>query len=329
MPQKLRCLISTWKNFLLTVQMLFFAITPVQAMDVTLQWNVSAGASGYKIYYTTGCPGPPYDGAQALEGNSPIDVGNVTEFTLHNIPGDDCRFALTAYNSYGESGYSNEISTDPVPPFISQHPFIDYNTNSIYVVYSESNMQNATIEGNYRFNPSLNFATSRDDITFITANICRLAMASIPEHTILTMTVTNVTDKACYAVTPSSIKLNDNDNDGMADDWERYQGIYDPNDDPDNDGLTNYLEFHYSTDPFNSDTDGDGTPDKWDVGLPCDSDLDIDGDVDGSDLAEIMAGSYPCGLTYFSAEFGVRNLDQSGVIGSRFKVQLESSNPEA
>ncbi|MBW1901479.1 MAG: fibronectin type III domain-containing protein [Deltaproteobacteria bacterium] len=278
-------------------------------MDITLQWNASVGSSGYRVYYTTGCPGPPYDGTEAVEGSSPIDVGNVTQFTLHDIPDGDCRFALTAYNAYGESGYSAEITTAPAPPFIYQYPFIYYSANAIYVTYNEPNLQNATIEGNYRFNPSLNFATSGDDITAISANTCRLAMASIPNYMILTMTVTDITDAACYAVTPSSIKINDNDDDGMADDWERYQGVDNPNNDPDDDGLTNLLEFQYSTDPFNPDTDGDGTPDKWDDGVPCHGDLNTDGDVDGSDLAEVVANSDPCGLSYFAAEFGITNLD--------------------
>jgi len=276
-------------------------------MDVTLQWNASAGSSGYKLYYTTGCPGPPYDGTEALEGSSPIDVGNVTQFTLHDIPDGDCRFALTAYNAYGESGYSVEISTEPAPPFIYHYPLINYDANIIYVIYSEPNLQNATIEGNYRFNPSLNFATSSNDITAVHPHIYRLAMASIPHYTILTLTVTNITDAACYSVTPPSIEINDTDDDGMADDWESYQGVDNPDNDPDNDGLTNFLEFQYSTDPFNPDTDGDGTPDKWDDGMPCQGDLDSDGDVDGSDLAELVANSDPCGLSHFAPKFGIAN----------------------
>lgn len=310
MHQTLRCLINTWKSILLSIPLLLSFLTPGHAMDITLQWQASAGASGYKLYYTTGCPGPPYDGTEAAEGNSPIAVGNLTEFTLHDIPDGDCRFALTAYNANGESRYSAEITTDPAPPFIYQDPVIDYSTNNIYLRYNESNLQNATIEGNYRFNPSLNFATSLNDITpFLSANIYRLAMASIPKYTILTLTVTGITDAACYSVTPSSIKINDTDNDGMADDWEQYQGVFHPFRDPDDDGLPNFLEFRYSTDPFNPDTDDDGTPDNWEDIVPCRGDLDSDRDVDGSDLAELVNNSYPCGLSNFAAKFGIMNLD--------------------
>jgi len=309
MRQNLRFLINTWKNALLFMPLLFCLVTPGHAMDVTLQWNASTGASGYKLYYTTGCPGPPYDGTEALEGSSPIDVRNVMQFTLHDIPDGDCRFALTAYNAYGESGYSAEISTAPEPPFIYPYPFIYYTANAIYVTYNEPNLQNATIEGNYRFNPSLNFATSGNDITKLNAQTYRLAMASIPKYTILALTVTGITDAACYSVTPSSIKINDTDNDGMADDWESYQGVDNPLNDPDNDGLINFLEFRYSTDPFNPDTDDDGTPDNWEDSVPCHGDLDSDRDVDGSDLAELVDNSYPCGLSDFAAKFGIMNLD--------------------
>ena len=55
--------------------------------------------------------GPPYNGTGATEGDSPIDVGNVTEFSLHGLPDDaSVRFVATAYNDQGlESGYSNEV----------------------------------------------------------------------------------------------------------------------------------------------------------------------------------------------------------------------------
>lgn len=75
---------------------------------VNLAWDSSAGATGYKVYY--GTASGVYTGIGATEGNSPIDVGNVTTFTLHNlISNQNWYFAVTAYNAQGESGFSNEL----------------------------------------------------------------------------------------------------------------------------------------------------------------------------------------------------------------------------
>ena len=87
--------------------------TPAYALDITLQWNANAETdlAGYKIYYKTRTPGPSYNGTGAAEGSSPIDVGNVTQFTLHGLNEDVVYFfAVTAYNTARlESGFSNEV----------------------------------------------------------------------------------------------------------------------------------------------------------------------------------------------------------------------------
>ena len=94
---------------------LFSFTTLSYAMDVTLAWdaNTEPNLAGYKIYYDSDCSGEPYDGIGAVEGASPIDVENITEFTLHGLPNGQVHyFAVTAYNDEGlESGYSNEVST--------------------------------------------------------------------------------------------------------------------------------------------------------------------------------------------------------------------------
>ncbi|MBA3064010.1 hypothetical protein FP803_01075, partial [Candidatus Woesearchaeota archaeon] len=62
---------------------------------------------------------------------------------------------------------------------------------------------------------------------------------------------------------------NDNDNDGMPNDWEEKYGLdpgyNDADDDEDNDGLTNLDEHKEGTDPTNPDTDGDGVSDGDEV----------------------------------------------------------------
>lgn len=87
------------------------------AADVTLGWdaNTEPDLDGYMVYYKTGSSGPPYTGTGATEGNSPIDVRNVMEFTLHGLSDSEVSFfVVTAYDDKGrESVYSNEVP--PVP----------------------------------------------------------------------------------------------------------------------------------------------------------------------------------------------------------------------
>ena len=95
------------------IALLFCFVTPCHAMDITLAWdaNTEPNLAGYMIYYDTDGSGEPYDGTGAMEGDAPIDVGNVTEFTLHDLSDGEVHFfAVTAYNDEGlESGYSNEV----------------------------------------------------------------------------------------------------------------------------------------------------------------------------------------------------------------------------
>ena len=286
-----------------SLAMLFFSFfKPAYAIDVTLAWNASSGATGYKIYYKTGCPGPPYNGtgatidASPIVRNSPIDVGSATQITI-TLPGNEYRLALTAYNDYGESGYSAEVSTDPDPPHILNAPTIDYYGNTIDITYSEPGLQGTSVEWNYSFSPSLNFASSGSDITNTGGNTYQLSFASIARYTLYTLRVNNITDTACNTVTPSSIQINDDDNDDMADDWEGLHGVSDPNGDPDNDGLTNYQEFWNGTDPNSADTDADGMPDRWEVenGLnPTLDDSAGDNDQDGwTNYEEFINGTDP------------------------------------
>ena len=101
---------------LLAILFVFMAV-PAFAGDVTLMWdaNTETGLAGYKIYYRTDQGGEPYDGTGIPEGDSPIDVGNVTEFRLTGLLKNKIYyFVATAYNTSGfESGYSNEVNTTP------------------------------------------------------------------------------------------------------------------------------------------------------------------------------------------------------------------------
>jgi hypothetical protein len=95
----------------------------------------------------------------------------------------------------------------------------------------------------------------------------------------------------------SNVETNDQDADGMADNWETLKGVYNPDDDPDGDELTNREEFENRTEPSDSDTDNDDMPDGWEVyyGLdPLGNDAAVDSDGDGlSNVEEYNAGRHP------------------------------------
>jgi len=105
-----------------------------RAAQFQLTWDANAESdlAGYKVYYDTDS-GPPYEGTQANEGASPIDVplsalGDPTHpsFVITGMP--SCTkfyFAVTAYNTANlESGYSNEVSLTAIaaPAVVSATP---------------------------------------------------------------------------------------------------------------------------------------------------------------------------------------------------------------
>jgi hypothetical protein len=94
----------------------FLTIAPLlveaaHAADVTLEWDPSEGqdVDGYFLCYGT------------QSGDYPIsmDVGDVTTGTVSGLePGATYYFAVYAYNYYGESDYSNEVSYTPPSPTV-------------------------------------------------------------------------------------------------------------------------------------------------------------------------------------------------------------------
>ncbi|MCX6028345.1 MAG: right-handed parallel beta-helix repeat-containing protein [Chloroflexi bacterium] len=81
--------------------------------SASLSWDAIPSTTtgyGYKVYYDTDASGPPYHGAGATQGNSPIDVGNATHFTLSGFGSGGIVVTITAYDTQGrESWYSNEV----------------------------------------------------------------------------------------------------------------------------------------------------------------------------------------------------------------------------
>ena len=132
---------------------LFAFAGPVAAQDVTLAWNPSESpnVAGYKIYYKAGDTQLPYDGIEALQGPSPIDVGNVTSVTLTEFPeGQVYYFWATAYDSEGnESGYSNMVASEWIPAPISPEQDDSTTTPATLVWTAAPNGRNMTYTISY------------------------------------------------------------------------------------------------------------------------------------------------------------------------------------
>ena len=135
-----------------------------------------------------------------------------------------------------------------------------------------------------------------------------------PKYTIPgleTQTVYYFVTTACVA-TPSGYlyesdysnecTLNDDNSNGMADNWEALYGVDDPTVDPDGDGLTNLVEYFDETDPnvhnaSLADSDLDGMPDIWELANGLDTnnnDAAANPDGDGlTNLQEYLNGTDP------------------------------------
>jgi len=82
-------------------ELITLVITAPASGTATLTWNPATSATGYKVYSGTG----------SNAYGAPVDVGNVATFQISNLQsGNTYYFAVTAYNSTGESGYSNQVS---------------------------------------------------------------------------------------------------------------------------------------------------------------------------------------------------------------------------
>ncbi len=94
------------------------ALTTLDAFSVKLAWNANPDpdVAGYKVYYDTDA-NLPYEGRGAKEGDSPIDVKNVTTFTVSGLkPDATYTFVVTAYYPDGkESGFSTEVRSNSLP----------------------------------------------------------------------------------------------------------------------------------------------------------------------------------------------------------------------
>ena len=116
-------IIANWKSILIIFIILLCIQTPSFAVtEVKLQWDHSIDKpylTSYKIYYDTDSRAP-YNGTDAVQGNSPITVAikdlaypDNPQYQITGLYNDKVYyFAVKAVDTRGlESGYSNEVAT--------------------------------------------------------------------------------------------------------------------------------------------------------------------------------------------------------------------------
>ena len=93
-----------------------------EVIQVTWSPNTAGDMAGYKVYYDTDAPGPPYEGTATIFGSpSPVTMGLDTSWTLTGLTNDTAYYiVVSAYDIEGnESDYSEEvIATPEMPPIL-------------------------------------------------------------------------------------------------------------------------------------------------------------------------------------------------------------------
>jgi len=224
-------------------------------------------------------------------------------------------WTIAAFDAAGNplgSHTGNTFVVGTPNPSIVGFPVIDHTESSITVTYSESNMQNATLAGNYSFDNGLLVSGNGVDISGF-GKIFKLPLnpATLQINTIYSIQIgKDITNSLGKTVIPSTISVNDNDNDGMADDWEKqWFGSSTAKDgaaDTDGDGSSDRAEYQYARgnvlwgsnrwalSPVSKDSDGDGISDTYEVvnGLNPVSSLDRDLDLDNDGWTNYEEYSY-------------------------------------
>jgi hypothetical protein len=99
--------------------------------SITLTWtpNPESDLAGYKVYYDLDA-GFPYSGTGAREGESPVDVEDVTSFTLTDLTPATYYLAVTAYDADADGvddqtdGHESWYSLEESVALVSQPPAV-------------------------------------------------------------------------------------------------------------------------------------------------------------------------------------------------------------
>jgi hypothetical protein len=111
-----RALICLFASFILALMVISPVCLTTHAADLTLAWDSVNNASGYMLFY----------GFESNSYDSMIDVGPQLKYKVTGLEDNQLYyFAVKAWNEYGESDYSQEISSKTGPEEPDQPPIID------------------------------------------------------------------------------------------------------------------------------------------------------------------------------------------------------------
>lgn len=107
------------RHLLLSLGLMALLFGYAEAKDITLAWdkNPEADVVGYKVYYKAESSAAPLDGWGAIEGDSPITVGNLTSTKISGLMDSQTYyFAVSAFSAAGvESSLSDIVASAAVP----------------------------------------------------------------------------------------------------------------------------------------------------------------------------------------------------------------------
>ena len=137
-----------------TLLICLFASTLASAKDYSFGWSANTEPTGgYKIYYKKGgIAGPPFDGKDATNGPSPIDMGKQTTFTITGLEDNTTyHFAMTAYNGAEESEYTQIITVFPRESSATSSPI----NNKEFVFSWDPTLENGVTAHRFYINDQL------------------------------------------------------------------------------------------------------------------------------------------------------------------------------
>jgi hypothetical protein len=228
--------------FFITIVLVYSLLFVSSSLAVVLRWSPVESTEncvidGYKVHF----------GTISGQYTHVVDVDDTfCDLELLGLdPTLTYFFAISAVSTMDQEGLLSAPISYTDSPNIVGSPSIDHANNTIDVTFNENNMQGADIKENYEFSPNIVFDEAHDIVR--TDRTYRLFLNDIPKYVFITMTVSHITDNKGLALVSDSIVLNDDDKDGMADDWEVQSGlnpfIGDAFGDIDGDGISNWVEY--------------------------------------------------------------------------------------
>ncbi|ACL69174.1 glycosyl hydrolase [Halothermothrix orenii] len=151
--------------------------------QVTLDWNSVSGATGYKVYY----------GTASGEYNNVQTVSDITSYTVTGLTNDTTYyFVITATNSAGESGYSNELSATPQPEL--NNPPVEPNLNSATAGDGEVSLSWDSVSGVTGYNLHYGTSSGSYSVTIDVGNSTSYTVTGLNNNTTYYFAVTAYND---------------------------------------------------------------------------------------------------------------------------------------